>query len=249
LEKESNINWNRARDWVLTEQAHWVAIDKPSGVLSVPDRFGKEESLKTWLIKQYGSIFPVHRIDRDTSGLIIFARTPEAQQDLSAQFEQRTTEKFYLGFVVGCPAQASGSIEAPIAEHPAKNGTMIIHRNGKQAHTEYSLVDRFPGYALLQFKILTGRTHQIRIHAREMGHPIVCDPIYGDGQPFLLSSLKKKFHLSKYVESERPLLGRLGLHAHQLSFRDLDGNPIQLEAPLHKDMRAMIQQLRKHRGS
>jgi 23S rRNA pseudouridine955/2504/2580 synthase/23S rRNA pseudouridine1911/1915/1917 synthase len=110
-------------------------------------------------------------------------------------------------------------------------------------------VDRFPGYALLQFKILTGRTHQIRIHAREMGHPIVCDPIYGDGQPFLLSSLKKKFHLSKYVESERPLLGRLGLHAHQLSFRDLDGNSIQLEAPLHKDMRAMIQQLRKHRGS
>lgn len=226
-----------------------MAIDKPSGVLSVPDRFGKEASLKSWLINQYGSIFPVHRIDRDTSGLILFARNPEAQQVLSAQFEQRETEKIYLGYVVGCPTQASGSIEAPIAEHPAKNGTMIIHRNGKQAHTEYTLVDRFPGYALLQFRILTGRTHQIRIHARELGHPIVGDPIYGDGQPFLLSTLKKKFNLSKNEESERPLLGRLGLHAHQLSFRDLNGTAIQLEAPLHKDMRAMLQQLRKHRGS
>lgn len=249
MERENNINWNRARDWVLNEQADWVAIDKPSGVLSVPDRFGKEESLKSWLIKQYGSIFPVHRIDRDTSGLILFARTPEAQQHLSAQFEQRTTEKIYLGFVVGCPAETSGRIEAPIAEHPAKNGTMIIHRNGKPAHTEYTLIDRFPGYALLQFKILTGRTHQIRIHARELGHPIVCDPIYGDGQPFLLSSLKKKFNLSKHEESERPLLGRLGLHAHRLSFQDLKENSIQLEAPVHKDMRAMMQQLRKHRGS
>lgn len=248
LERENNIPWNQARDWILAEQAHWVAIDKPSGVLSVPDRFGKEESLKSWLIKEYGSIYPVHRIDRDTSGLILFARTPEAQKALSAQFEQRETVKIYLGIVGGCPSETTGSIESPIAEHPAKNGTMIIHRNGKQAHTEYTVIDCFPGYALLQFRILTGRTHQIRIHARELGHPVVCDPIYGDGQPFLLSSLKKKFHLSKKEESERPLLGRLGLHAHQLHFRDMDGAVVQLEAPLHRDMRAMLQQLRKLRG-
>jgi 23S rRNA pseudouridine955/2504/2580 synthase/23S rRNA pseudouridine1911/1915/1917 synthase len=81
-----------------------------------------------------------------------------------------------------------------------------------------------------------------------LGHPIVCDPIYGDGKPFLLSSLKKKFHLSKKEEAERPLMGRLALHAHQLSFHGLDGKKVELEAPLHKDMRAMIQQLRKLRG-
>ena len=190
----------------------------------------------------------MHRIDRDTSGLIVFARTPEAQQHLSAQFEQRQTEKTYLGFVVGCPMQASGTIEAPIAEHPAKNGTMIIHRNGKAAHTEYNLLDRFTGYALVQFRILTGRTHQIRIHCKEIGHPIVCDPIYGDGKPFLLSSLKKKYNLSKQELEERPLLNRLGLHAYQLKFQDLAGKKIELEAPLHKDMRAMLQQLRKQQG-
>lgn len=244
-EKENDLVWKRASDWILTEQSDWVAIDKPSGILSIPDRLGKERSLKTWLAERYGNIHTVHRIDRDTSGVIVFARTLEMQQHLSAQFEQRETEKTYLGMVVGCPINASGFVDAPIAEHPARNGTMIIHRNGKHAHTEYTLIDRFPGYSLLQFKILTGRTHQIRIHAREMGHPIVCDPLYGDGKPFLLSSLKKKFHLSKKVDEERPLMGRLALHAHQLCFRDAAGTQIQLEAPLHKDMRAMLQQLRK----
>jgi 23S rRNA pseudouridine1911/1915/1917 synthase len=248
LEKENDISWMRASDWILTEQADWVAIDKPSGVLSIPDRLGKERSLKTWLAERYGAIYTVHRIDRDTSGVILFARSPEAQQDLSAQFENRETEKIYLGFVVGCPSQTSGTLDAPIAEHPTKKGTMIIHRNGKSAHTEYTMIDRFPGYSLLQFRILTGRTHQIRIHARELGHPIVCDPIYGDGKPFLLSALKKKFNLSKKEEAERPLMGRLALHAHRLCFRDLTGNRIELEAPLHKDMRAMLQQLRKFRG-
>ncbi len=248
MEKESNIPWHRAQEWILAEQPDWVVIDKPSGVLSVPDRLGKERSLKTWLIERYGSIYPVHRIDRDTSGLILFARTPEAQQYLSAQFEQRQTEKIYLGFVVGCPMLVTGSIEAPIAEHPARNGTMIIHRNGKAAHTNYQMIDRFTGYALVQFQILTGRTHQIRIHARELGHPIVCDPIYGDSKPFLLSSLKKKYNLSKQVLEERPLLSRLGLHAYQLKFQGMDGKPVELEAPLHKDMRAMLQQLRKHQG-
>lgn len=244
-EKQNDLVWKRASDWILTEQSDWVAIDKPSGILSIPDRLGKERSLKTWLAERYGNIYTVHRIDRDTSGLILFARTLEAQQLLSAQFEHRKAEKTYLGMVTGCPADATGTIEAPIAEHPARNGTMIIHRNGKHAHTTFTLIDRFPGYSLLQFKILTGRTHQIRVHAREMGHPIVCDPLYGDGKPFLLSSLKKKFHLSKKEDEERPLMGRLALHAYQLSFTDTFGTRITLEAPLHKDMRAMLQQLRK----
>ncbi len=248
MEKENDIQWQRASDWILTEHADWVAIDKPSGVLSIPDRLGKERSLKTWLAERYGNIYTVHRIDRDTSGLILFARTPSAQQQLSTQFENRETGKVYLGIVVGCPAQPTGIIEAPIAEHPTRNGTMTIHRNGKYAHTSYTLIDRFPGYSLLQFRILTGRTHQIRIHARELGHPIVCDPIYGDGKPFLLSSLKKRFHLSKKEEAERPLMGRLALHAHQLRFQGSDGHSIELEAPLHKDMRAMLQQLRKLYG-
>ena len=150
MEKENDISWMRASDWILTEQADWVAIDKPSGVLSIPDRLGKERSLKTWLAERYGAIYTVHRIDRDTSGVILFARSPEAQQNLSAQFENRETEKIYLGFVVGCPSQTSGTLDAPIAEHPTKKGTMIIHRNGKSAHTEYTMIDRFPGYSLLQ---------------------------------------------------------------------------------------------------
>jgi 23S rRNA pseudouridine1911/1915/1917 synthase len=97
----------------------------------------------------------------------------------------------------------------------------------------------------MQFDLHTGRTHQIRVHCKHIGHPIACDPLYGDGKPVLLSSFKKKFKLSKEEENETPILNRLALHSFSLSFTDRQGNPVTLEAPLPKDMRALIQQLDK----
>ncbi len=234
-------------DWVIEETENWVAVNKPSGLLSIPDREGKEVSLKTMLKEKYGNIFTVHRLDKDTSGLILFAKNDEVHKHLSRQFEESQTKKIYLGLVIGCPEKQQGSIDSPIAEHPAQNGTMIIHRKGKESLTDYEVLENFGIYSFLQFRIHTGRTHQIRVHMKDIGHPIVCDNLYGDGKPVLVSSLKSKFKLSKNEEEERPILNRLALHAYQLSFTDIDGNIIELEAPLHKDMRATLQQLQKRK--
>ena len=235
------------KELIIAETENWVALNKPSGLLSIPDREGKEVSLKVLLKEKYGDIYTVHRIDKDTSGLIIFAKNEGAHKHLSKQFEERHTKKIYQGLVLGSPALSSGSMEGSIMEHPAQNGTMIVHRKGKEALTDYEVLADFGIYALVQFRIHTGRTHQIRIHMKDLGYPIVCDPLYGDGKPLLLSAIKSKFKLSKNELEERPILGRLAFHAFQLSFTDPDGQTVELEAPLHKDMRATLQQLKKRK--
>lgn len=233
------------KDQIVTETENWVAINKPSGFLSIPDREGKEISLKVLLKEKYGNIFTVHRIDRDTSGLIVFAKNEETHKHLSRQFEERQTQKIYQGLVIGSLAEKKGSINISIAEHPALNGTMITHRKGKESLTDYEVLEDFGIYSLVQFQIHTGRTHQIRVHMKEIGHPVVCDPLYGDGKPVLISAIKKKYNLSKNELEEKPILCRLALHAFRLSFTDIDGKTVELEAPLHKDMRATLQQLEK----
>lgn len=234
-------------DHLIEEHADWIALNKPAGLLSIPDREGKEISLKTILAERYGRIFTVHRLDKDTSGLILFARNETAHKYLSRQFEERQTKKIYQGLVLGSLQEPQGSISAPLAEHPAQNGTMIVHRKGKEALTDYEVLDDFGIYSHVQFRIHTGRTHQIRVHMKEIGHPIVCDPLYGDGKPVLVSSLKTRFKLSKDTEEERPILNRLALHAFLLRFTDSNGKQIELEASLPKDLRATLQQLAKRK--
>jgi 23S rRNA pseudouridine955/2504/2580 synthase/23S rRNA pseudouridine1911/1915/1917 synthase len=231
---------------ILQETEHWVAVNKPSGLLSIPDREGKEPSLKNFLLAKYGSIFTVHRIDRDTSGVIVFAKNEKAHKYLSSQFEDRTTVKIYFGLALGTPSNSKGSIEAPIAEHPAGNGRMMVHRKGKSSLTDYEVIEVLPPYSWLRFQLHTGRTHQIRVHMQSIGHSLVCDTLYGDGKPVLVSSFKSKFKLSKSEEEERPILGRLGLHAALLEFTGEDGKRVSIEAPPPKDIQATLQQLRKY---
>jgi len=233
-------------DWVIAENDDFIALNKPSGLLSIPDREGKETSLKKILQEKYGQIFTVHRLDKGTSGMIIFAKKEESHRHLSELFQARQTKKIYLGLVIGSP-QATATINEAIAEHPGRSGFMIVDRKGKEAITDYELVKDFGIYSWLQFRIHTGRTHQIRVHMKNEGHPIACDELYGDGKPILLSSFKKKFKLSKDQEEERPLLARLALHSWQLGFTDIKGNAIELEAPVPKDLRALLQQLEKWR--
>jgi len=197
------------------------------------------------LQEKYGTIFTVHRLDRDTSGVIIFAKTAETHKYLSQQFEDRKTIKLYCGLVLGSPADKKGTIESPIAEHPVKKGTMVVHRDGKISITDYEVLEDFRTYSWLQFRIHTGRTHQIRVHMKEIGHAIACDDLYGDNKPILLSSIKRRFKLSKNEEEERPMLNRLALHALQLALTDAEGNKLSFEAPLPKDLRAVLQQLEK----
>lgn len=230
---------------ILSENDDWIALNKPSGLLSIPDREGKEISLKRMLQEKYEQIFTVHRLDKDTSGLIIFAKNETAHKHLSQQFEERLTEKIYVGLVIGSPASPTGSIDSPIAEHPGKPGLMVINRRGKESLTDYEVLEDFRIYSWLQFRIHTGRTHQIRIHMKDIGHPIVADPLYGDGKPLLLSSIKSKFKLSKNELEERPILNRLALHALRLKFFGLNNESVEIEAQVPKDLRATLQQLEK----
>jgi 23S rRNA pseudouridine1911/1915/1917 synthase len=232
---------------LIFENDDFIALNKPSGLLSIPDREGKEVSLKNLLEEKYGKIFTVHRLDRDTSGLIVFAKNEATHKHLSLQFEGRLTKKIYAGLVLGSPAETKGSINLPLAENMVQRGVMIVNRRGKESLTDYEVMNNFGIYSWMQFQIHTGRTHQIRVHMKEIGHPIVCDAVYGDGKPVLISALKKKFNLSKNELEERPILGRLALHAFQLSFKDISGKLIELEAPLYKDMRATLQQLEKRK--
>ncbi|HUQ96836.1 MAG TPA: RluA family pseudouridine synthase [Chitinophagaceae bacterium] len=236
----------KVSELVLFENDDFVALNKPSGLLTIPDRAGNDPSLKGYLKQQYGDIFTVHRLDRDTSGLVVFAKNEAAHKSLSQAFESRTVEKFYLGLVLGVPAETTGTIDIGLMEHPGKRGLMVANKKGKTALTDYTVLESFRFFSWVQFQIHTGRTHQIRVHAKHMGHPVVCDPLYGDGKPVLLSTIKKKtYHLSKDEEAERPILARLALHSANLKFT-LNNETFELEAPLPKDLKALLQQLRKN---
>ena len=234
---------------IIFENEDFIVINKPPGLLSIPDREGKEISLKNILLEKYGQIYTVHRLDRHTSGVIVFAKNERAHKDFSQKFEDRQTEKYYTGIAIGCPANRQGTVNARIAEHSVKRGMMIIHQRGKEALTDFEVIADFGAYAWMRFRIHTGRTHQIRIHMKEIGHPLVCDDLYGDGKPLLLSSIKsKKFKLSKSELEERPLLNRLALHAHILRLTGLNGEKFEWEAPIPKDLRATVSQLEKWRS-
>lgn len=232
---------------ILLENEHFVAVNKPSGLLSIPDRLGKEISLKLLLKEKYDEIYTVHRLDKDTSGVIIFAKDEITHKQLSQLFEGREVEKYYVGLVYGTPMTPESSIDSPLMEHPGKNGTMITHTKGKAALTDYKVLEAFRLYSWMQFQIHTGRTHQIRVHMKQIGHGIACDDIYGDGTPILLSSFKKKFKLSKADDEEKPLLARLALHSAKLKFT-LNKETYEIEAEVPKDLRALLQQLRKWNG-
>ena len=231
---------------IILENEQFIVINKPPGLLSIPDREGKEISLKQLLQQKYGEIFTVHRLDRETSGIIVFARDPETHKFLSRAFEERTVEKFYVGIVTGTPPEKQKTIDAPITENTVRRGVMIIHKRGKQAVTDYTVLEEFGKFSFMQFQIHTGRTHQIRVHMQYIGHPLVCDELYGDGQPVKISSFKRNYKLSKNEEEEKPILARTGLHAQRLRFTDMNGNEYDLQAEMPKDMRALLQQLRKN---
>jgi 23S rRNA pseudouridine1911/1915/1917 synthase len=234
---------------VIFEDDDLIALNKPSGLLTIPDRFDPTiPSLKKELSEKYKELFVIHRLDRDTSGIILFAKNAAAHKFYSQTFEDRKVTKKYLALVQGTMPAAEGTFDQPLAEHPNIRGKMMVWRKGKHAITHYSVTDQFRGYSWLTIHIETGRTHQIRVHLQNAGHPVVCDALYGTDTPLFLSSIKKNFNLAKSSDEELPLLKRLGLHAHQLGFTNMKGEAMLLEAPLPKDMLATVKQLRKWAG-
>src|ERR1700741_2048282 len=134
-------------DLLIFENDDFIVLNKPSGLLSIPDREGKEISLKTLLQEEYEQVLTVHRLDRETSGVIVFARNEETHKHLSKQFEERQTQKIYAGLVIGSPPGKKGSINKPLAENTVRRGMMIIHQRGKESLTDYEVLEDFGIYS------------------------------------------------------------------------------------------------------
>jgi len=238
---------NKIKIEILFEDEAIIVVNKPAGVLSIPDRFKPElANLKNILLHDREMVIPVHRLDKFTSGIIIFAKTPEAHRDLSNQWQGRKVEKIYNAFVQGIPNKEADTINKPIASDPSRPGKMKVNRNGKPAVSHYKVMKTFQDIALLEVKIDTGRTHQIRVHLRSIGHPLLVDKDYAKKEAWFLSSFKgKKFSRGK-EEEERPLLSRLSLHAQTLTFKNPATQKLQtLTAEFPKDLRALSKQLEK----
>ncbi|HET8573323.1 MAG TPA: RNA pseudouridine synthase [Edaphocola sp.] len=231
---------------ILFDNADYRAFAKPSGLLTIADRYHPEiPNLVTMARQKSGSLFVVHRLDKDTSGIVCFAKNEAAHRHLSQCFENREITKYYQAIVTGTPYQMKDSIRKPITHDPVNKGRMLVALKGKEARTDYEVLESWKHFSLLNIQLFTGRTHQIRVHLKDIGHPVVADPFYGDGQPFLLSSVKRKYRLSDDELEERPVLGRLALHATALTFKDEKGEVIHIQSPLPKDMQAMVKLLAK----
>ncbi|UOA13613.1 MULTISPECIES: RluA family pseudouridine synthase [Sulfitobacter] len=168
---------------ILHEDAEVLLVDKPSGLLSVP---GKGEHLADCLIARVQAVFPeallVHRLDRDTSGVMIFAMTPHAQRHLGLQFEKRMTRKTYVARVWGVPEGKSGTVDLPlIVDWPNRPLQKVCHETGKPAQTDWKMLKTNGETSRVRLFPKTGRSHQLRVHMLALGHPILGDPFYATG--------------------------------------------------------------------
>ena len=222
-----------------------VVLNKRSGLLIAADRYDAEAPrLDVNAEKEFGRLYAVHRIDKDTSGCVIYARTAEAHRALSMQFEQREVEKVYHCLVYGRPLWQSKHIDQKLlADGDARHRTVPNARYGKDAVTDFALLGVAGGYSWLEARPRTGRTHQIRAHLKGLGLSIVCDPLYSANQkPVRLSEIKRSWRGD--AESERPLLARLALHAYRLTVtHPASGERLTFTAPYPKDMEATRKQL------
>lgn len=234
---------------ILYEDEHLLVINKPAGVLVVPDRSGKGGLLRT--LRQQLELTDdqdlrlVHRIDRETTGVLLLARSLDMQRALVDQFQSRKVSKTYLALVTGQPATDGGTVDQRIAKS-GKAGVMRIDPTGKRAITKWRVKQRFYGYCLLECRPVTGRTHQIRVHLQHIALPLVVDPVYGGTEGLLLSQIKMSYKHSTRKE-ERPLISRLTLHAAALRFtHPITGQEMTVEAPVPKDLATAIRQLEKY---
>jgi 23S rRNA pseudouridine955/2504/2580 synthase/23S rRNA pseudouridine1911/1915/1917 synthase len=192
----------------------------------------------------------VHRLDKDTSGVMVFAKNIEAQRHLSHQFQNNTVNKEYVALVIGRPAEQEGMVDAPIEPDKQHVGAMKVDKRGKPARTAWRIEETFRGLTLVRAMPKTGKTHQIRVHLQHLGHPLAVDPLYGPsadekGPGIFLSKFKRGYRLGKFAE-ERPLISRLTLHAEKLRLTLPNGSELEIVAEMPKDLRATINMLRKH---
>jgi len=217
---------------VIYEDNDLIVIDKPAGLVVHPAAGHHSGTLVNAILAHCpdlgtikGTVRPgiVHRLDRDTSGLMMVAKNDAAHASLSRQIKQRSIKKGYLALLVGHLSPDQGAIEAPIGRHPKDRKRMAVVSGGREARTAYKVIEYFDGYTLVEAMPETGRTHQIRVHFAAIGHPIFGDPVYG---------------------KRSPLLGRQFLHAYKLGFTlPSSGKYVEFKAELPPDLDDVLNKL------
>ncbi len=235
---------------IIFENELIIVINKPTGLSVTTDRSGSfflRDYLEKILAEEVvQSLRLVHRLDKDTSGVLLLAKTKDAQTIFSQAFEKREVRKTYIALVAGIPPAESGTIDAPISSEPTGKNIFRIDKKGKPATTEWRVLANFGHMSLLAVNPHTGRTHQIRIHLPSIGLNLAVDPMYGSSRGLMLSEFKSKYKHSK-LEEEKPLIDRLTLHAYQLEFQNPpSGCPSLFIAPLDKKFKAAIKMLTKY---
>ena len=215
---------------VLYDDESLLVFDKPSGLLVAPVRdYPDLVNLVDQVQARYGAnCMNVHRLDRDTSGVLIFGKSPAACRGMQYVLENRQVEKLYVALTRGSPAADSGTIDGPLAPDPQRTGRMMVDATGKPSVTHYEVIARWPDSALLHVRPQTGRTHQIRVHLTHIGCPIMGDTFYGS------ESLPP-------LAATTPNAGRLALHAQRMSFaHPISGLPVTVVAPLPTGLQQTI---------
>lgn len=223
-----------------------VVLNKASGILTAADRYDADSPrLDTLATGDYGKLYAVHRIDKDTSGAVLYARTAESHRALSMAFQERSVQKVYHALVYGRPLWSETVCEARLLVNGDARHRTIVSRAGKDALTAFRVIGDCGPYSWIEARPKTGRTHQIRAHLRELGFSIVCDPLYsGNQKPVRLSDIKRSWRGDVY--EERPLLARLALHAYSVCVaHPVTGEQTVFTAPYPKDLDATRKQLAK----
>lgn len=229
---------------VVYEDDVLIVINKPAGLVVHPGSGNWQGTMLNALLHRVASLGAVpragivHRLDKDTSGLLVVAKTLEAHTSLVRQLQQRSVKRDYLAFVLG-EVKTGGVVDAPIGRHPLQRTRMAVVSKGKEARTHYRVVEQFDGVTLLRCSLETGRTHQIRVHMHVLGHPLLGDAVYGRSQ-------KKAYSHIGWTPIDFP---RQALHAQRLELaHPQDGKIMAWEAPLPSDMADLLALLRKQRA-
>jgi 23S rRNA pseudouridine955/2504/2580 synthase len=232
------------KDLIVFENDDYVLINKPPFLSSLPERTGdKSQSILKLAKEHYEDIQLCHRLDKETSGVLIMAKNSDAYRNVALQFEHREIKKEYHAVVNGVHNLDSISVFLPIAPLKDKTAVKIDRTKGKIAETIFFTEKVYQNHTLVKCFPITGRMHQIRVHLMCLDAPIVCDPTY-NGDFIYLSNIKKKFNL-KMETDELPLMKRVALHARKITFKGLNGDLIEAQAPYPKDFEVLVKQLDK----
>jgi 23S rRNA pseudouridine1911/1915/1917 synthase len=220
---------------IVHEDAALLVLNKPAGLVVHPGNGNWQGTLLNGLLHHHAPLAAipragiVHRLDKDTSGLLVVAKTLEAQTDLVRQLQARTVVRLYLALVHGVVAR-DGSVDTPIGRHQTQRTRMAVTEHGRAARTHYRVLERYAAATLLECGLDTGRTHQIRVHMQSIFHPLAGDPVYRGARNAAAGPLAS--------------FKRQALHAYRLGLvHPVSAAPMQWEAPLPADMRALLREL------